>query len=257
MKIEKFEVIDKTLFWPEKKILIIGDLHLGYENYLNEHGWTFPKTQLNRTISNLNQILQKIVKKHGKLNEIILLGDVKHFFAGILRDEFKDVDKIIALLDKNLKKGKKIIITKGNHDTILLPIIKKYTNIELKDSYILKDTLFFHGNREGFKKIGLSLYDKKIKIIVMAHYHPAISLSEDVKTEKYKCFLYGKAKEFGNRKLILIPSFFPLIEGSDILTENLMLKENLDISDFKVFALDGSEFSKVYDFGKAKNLVCE
>ena len=51
----------------------------------------------------------------------------------------------------------------------------------------------------------------------MGHGHPAVSLSEGVKKEKYKCFLVGKYSKAGNgkRDVIIVLSFFPLVEGTD------------------------------------------
>jgi len=50
----------------------------------------------------------------------------------------------------------------------------------------------------------------------MGHLHPATYLTDKIgciKKEKYKCFLIGKWK---NKKIIILPSFFSLIEGTDI-----------------------------------------
>jgi len=38
MKIKQFEIVNRCLYWKEKKALIIGDLHLGYEDSLKESG---------------------------------------------------------------------------------------------------------------------------------------------------------------------------------------------------------------------------
>ena len=51
-----------------------------------ESGAVFPKTQMEETLD----LFKKIFEKMGKLKRIILLGDVKHYFAGVLRGEFED-----------------------------------------------------------------------------------------------------------------------------------------------------------------------
>lgn len=247
MKIERFEIVESCLFWCEEKILIVGDMHLGYENYLEEGGWSFPKTQME--VSEV--VLKKIFKKTGKLKKVILLGDVKHFFSGILAGEYSDFNFIMGLIKKNLVEKGKVIITKGNHDKILAPIIKRYNFVSLKDVFVWKDVGFFHGHFDIVEDLNKGLLDKKIKIILIGHYHPAVTLKDDVKQERYKCFLYGKHKKL-KKKLIILPSFFPLVEGSDIFSNSIIKDNNINISRFEVYAVDGD--GKVYDFGKAGKL---
>ena len=239
-KIERFKAIDKCLFWKEKKILIVGDLHLGYENYLHERGWSFPKTLLEDTLIEL----EKILDKTGKLKEIVLLGDVKHYFSGILQEEFSDVFKVIELL---LKYCEKIVITKGNHDNILEPITRKYKEIELVDKYVVEDTIFLHGNKQNIKANLLNLYDRKVKLIVIGHIHPAIFLKEAGKIERYKAFLYGKDKKL-KKKMIVVPSFFVLNEGINVVDKPEI--DNFDFSNFNCYLVA----DKVYDFKKIKNI---
>ncbi|MFZ5955103.1 MAG: metallophosphoesterase [Nanoarchaeota archaeon] len=269
MKINQFEIIDRCLFWPEKKILIVADIHLGYEEYLNELGWTFPKTQFEVT----EKIFEKIFEKVGKVSKIIILGDIKHHIGGILREEFGDFYKITNLFRKNLVENGEIIITKGDHDKILEPVIRNYSFVKLVNYYKLDNLMFFHGNKKDFDKYQLEIFDtqkkskdfdhtpKKLKekqesfntstgCLVIGHFHPAIIIGQDSKRERYKCFLLGKIKKY-NKNLIILPSFFPLIEGTNILEEQL-LENWLNIDNFDVYVLDENE--NVYDFGKVKEL---
>ena len=70
MKIHNdIEIVDLGLKY--KDILVIGDLQLGYEQYLNERGVLVPRFQTNDTLERLRRILAKCegVKK------IIFNGD--------------------------------------------------------------------------------------------------------------------------------------------------------------------------------------
>ncbi|MDO8517522.1 MAG: metallophosphoesterase [Nanoarchaeota archaeon] len=248
MNIERFEAVERALFWKEKRVLVIGDLHFGYENYLHERGWSFPKTQISESI----EILGKIFQKTGKLAQVIILGDVKHYFGGILNEEFSDVLQFFNLIKENLDKNGEIIIIKGNHDNILEPILKKQglkEFVKLKQEYILEDILFFHGHKRDFERVKPLLKGKNIKISIIGHFHPAINLEEDAKKEKYKCYLYGKSKIL-KKELIIVPSFFPLLEGTNILAKDFMLEGWLDVSNFEVFIIS----DKVYDFGKVSKI---
>lgn len=239
-KIERFEAIDRCLFWRERKTLIVGDLHLGYEDFLAEKGWSFPKTQLEDTIN----ILKKIFEQTGRLEEVILLGDVKHYFAGVLNGEFSDFKKIVELCNDNLIGGGRIIITKGNHDSILEPLVArwKFDNIKIMEFYGVEDVLFFHGDKSCWNDLEL---DKKNKLLVVGHFHPAIMLRESAKSELFKCFLRGK---HSGREMIILPSFFTLVEGTDVSAGKL--EKWFSVSGFKTYIVA----DRVYDFGKVSTL---
>lgn len=220
MKIKKFEIVERCLFLKEDKCLIVGDLHLGYEDSLKSDGMLIPRTQMEET----KKIFKKIFKKTGEVKQIILLGDVKHHFKFILKQEKDDFLNLIEFLERYILKDGKIIITKGNHDKNLKHIVDNYDSVELVNYFIIRDILFFHGDLFSLSCINFHIFDKNIKTIVKGHFHPAISLSDSSKKENYKCFLYGK---FLEKDTIILPSFFPLIEGLDIFKHNQLNQKEL------------------------------
>ena len=238
-----FKLISKTIFFPHKGILAIGDLHLGYESMLKNHGINFSFDQLKKTEKELEIILKKI-KAIYTLKKIILLGDIKHNFA-FEKSEIFDLRNFLRFLKKFFPK-KDIILIKGNHDTFTL---KDY---ELKEFYIKEDLAFTHGDKlysELFK-------NKKIKTIITSHIHPAILLKDKtgIKKEKYKCFLVGKYK---SKKFIVVPSFFPLVEGSELNEiENSSGKWSQIIPKQKLKNFDTYILgkNKIYNFGKFRRI---
>lgn len=231
---DKIDIIDLGLLI--NKTLVIADLHIGYEEALNKKGVMVPRFQF----KDLYKRLEKILKK-AKPDTIIVNGDIKHEFGKISEQEWRDTLKILDLL---LKNSKKVILVKGNHDTILGPIAKK-RYVEVVKRYEIKhrkgNILVVHGHKE----IKLS---KKIKTIIIGHEHPAISIRDGIRSEIFKCFLKGKYKRIG---LIVLPSFNLVTEGNDILKEELLspfLHQKL--SNFEVFVIS----DKVYNFGKIKNI---
>ena len=157
---------------------------------------------------------------------------MKHEFGVISDQEWRDTLKV---LDYLLEKAS-VIVIKGNHDKVLGPITEK-RNLEVKESYKL-DILFVHGDK---------LVNETEKVIIMGHEHPAISF-EERRDEKFKCFLLGKYKK---SKLIIIPSFNFLTEGSDVTKENGHTPYVKSFKNFKVFI---SEKDKARDFGFVKDL---
>ncbi|MBI2102490.1 metallophosphoesterase [Candidatus Woesearchaeota archaeon] len=224
------QIIETALWLEQEEILIINDLHLGYEESLRQKGVLIPKFQLQEIVSLLQRILQKV-----KPDKIIINGDLKHEFGKILNQEWKDV---LQLLDFLLQHCAEIIIIRGNHDPIIKPIAEK-RRIKVVTEYRAKGTLILHGDE---------LVETDAKRIIIGHEHPAITIREGSKWEKYKCFLKGK---WNQKELIAVPSFNPLLEGTDILKEETLSPFLKKIDSFDVFIVNESE---VFNFGKVKKI---
>lgn len=224
-----------------KKILVIGDLHLGYEQVLNESGIFLTRKMFEEMI----KYLDKVFMKAGKVDHIILLGDVKHNFGGILRQEWNDVLGLFDYFENKLGKNGKLLICKGNHDVILEPIVRKREKVEMREHFVIDGVAFIHGNRDYDV-----IHDKKIKMWVLGHGHPAVKLKESVKVESYKCFLEGKYK---GKKIIIVPSFFEYNEGSDPRERDLGMAWKFNYNKFRAWVIDEEEM-KILDFGELGKL---
>jgi putative SbcD/Mre11-related phosphoesterase len=227
-----------------EKILVIGDVHIGYEEALEKQGGFTSRSQFEETMKDIRKIFEEIKASSSKdegnlVKEIIILGDLKHEFGEISSQEWRETLKFLDFLKEN---AGKIILVRGNHDKILEPIAK-VKNLEIYDFYKKQGICFIHGNR-----VITDCFDKDVKMIVAGHRHPAVVLEKGAKRETYKCFLVGK---FKGKKLILIPSFLPLIEGTDVIREDdYETALNLNFKNFEVFIVG----DRVYDFGKLRDL---
>lgn len=239
----KYKLINKTLFFPEKGILVIGDLHLGYEYMLQKSGLEIPESQTEELIDEIKKILKDIKSKDFKIKKIIFLGDIKHSFGFEWKEKnfFKETIEFL----KTHVKEKNIIFIKGNHDTI------DFSYGKMKPYHIEENVIFIHGDKE-LKKLS----DKKIKTIVMAHIHPSIVLEDKktIKKEIYKCFLIGKHKQ---KQIIILPSFLSLVEGKPVNNyeddyENYFsIIPKRALINFNVYVVGEKE---IYEFGKIKDL---
>lgn len=240
--VRNLNITDLALYHKKSKTLIIADIHMGYEESLNKQGILIPRHQHISTLKHLEKILNTITQKSNQTIETIIInGDLKHEFGTISETEWRHTLRTLDLLSKYCKK---IILIKGNHDTILGPIADK-RNLEVKDYHTIDEGKFYicHGHimpkNEHFKAA---------KTIIIGHEHPAISLKHGARVETYKCFLVGKYKK---QTLIVMPSFNLVTEGTNIINEQLLspfLKQNLN--NFDVYIVQ----DKVYDFGKIKRL---
>lgn len=226
--------IDKSAYLEKEKILVIGDLHLGYEERLLEKGILIPPVSFKEIMKDLEKLFFEI----GRVEEVVVLGDLKHDFAGF---EYKEADNVLRVLRFLKEKSKKITVIKGNHDNYILRVLKK-EGIKLVKSYEKGEILFMHGD----KKVKI---DEKIKRIFLGHMHPAIVIRKGVKKEIYKCFLKGK---FKGMEVVILPSFFPLFEGSDVFEDKEeFLAYDFNLKDFEVYVPVPKEVLKL---GKVKEI---
>jgi len=243
-KTKPYIFIGKTLFFPEEGILAIGDLHLGFEYMLQQSGILVPEIQIKEVIEELKGVFETLKMRKMKIKKIVFIGDIKHSFSYQWKEKnyFKEVLKFL----QEYVKDKDILLIKGNHDTIDYSFSDR-----LKDYFISGDIIFTHGH-ELFPEV----FGRKIKTIVMGHLHPSIILSDkqNIKREKYKCFLAGKVK---GKQVVILPSFLSTIEGTTI---NSLEQEYRDyfsiipkkaIMNFNVYAVGDKD---VYKFGKIKNM---
>jgi len=114
--------------------------------------------------------------------------------------------------------------------------------IVLVDDIFVDDIYICHGDSLDEDKV------KKSKTIIIGHEHPAVSLQEGARVEKFKAFLKGKYK----RKTLLVqPSFNPVFAGTDVMREKRLSPFlQKDISNFEAW-LVGDE---VRYFGKAGDI---
>ncbi len=225
------EIRDLALWLRQPDILIIADLHIGFEEALNKQGVLVPRFQFRDIVQRLGKVLDR------KYSAIVVNGDIKHEFGRISDQEWRETLKVLDLL---LKHAQKVVLIRGNHDSIVGPIAGK-RNVEIVESYTVGGIIMLHGNR-------LLEIPKQAKTIIIGHEHPAISLREPGRQERFKCFLKGKWKR---KNLIVMPSYNPLVEGSDVLNGCALspfLQQNL--GSFEVFVVE----DKAYNFGKLSRI---
>ncbi len=229
------EYIGKCLL-IDKKILVVGDLHLGYGESLRRSGVFLPAN----VYALIKEDLELVFSAVGKVEEIVFLGDVKHAIGTILGEERQQLMQLITFISNHCTK---IVVVKGNHDVLLEPLLRDFA-VHLVDSYQYKDIVFVHGNKDV-----AALHEKGVGVWVMGHAHAAITLTENSKAETYKCFLVGMYK---GKHVIILPSFFPFAEGSDPRYSAFDLAWEFPLASFQVKVV--GEGLDVLDFGQLKKI---
>ncbi|MEK6850273.1 MAG: metallophosphoesterase [Nanoarchaeota archaeon] len=229
--------IDKCLLINENglKLLAIGDIHIGYG--AKESAWAMINGVL---FDDMIKEFEIVFSKIGKVDKIVLLGDLKNDFSYLSEEERNGIVNLIDYLET---KCEEVIIVRGNHDNYLLNLTSK-RGLLVKDFFCFDSYCFLHGDRD-FSDI----YDKKIKYWIMGHLHPAIKLREGNKTEKYKCFLSG---EYKGKKIKILPSFSGVNVGIDVRELEKEMVWNFNLKKFDVFVV--SDDLKVIDFGELRKI---
>lgn len=145
------------------KVLVIADLHLGWEMVLSERGIHVP-TQTHKL---LNKLIE-IIAKH-KPQKLLILGDVKHTVATAEVSEWQDIpeffNRLRTLLDE-------IWLIRGNHDGNLEPLLPEKIKILPSTGTIIGDAGFFHGHRWPSPTL------LKCNTLIMGHVHPTVSFRD-------------------------------------------------------------------------------
>jgi uncharacterized protein len=225
---QAYEFIDLGISFG--KTLIISDLHIGYEESLRQKGMLIPLNHTATVLKSIDEMISQVQPK-----QLIIVGDIKHDFHTINKDEWKSTKKLLSYLKtKNID----IIIVKGNHDNLLKPVLDSL-DIPLFDSFLTKGFFFCHGDK-------LIDIPKGSHTIIIGHEHPAITLREKNKTETYKCFLKSL---YQDKDLLVLPSVNSIAYGKDMLTERP--HSPFLIEPFRIFVTDKG---MILDFGMIEDL---
>lgn len=237
------EILGLSLWLPKQGILAISDLHLGMEEEFRKKGTLLPEFNFQETMQKIKEIFAEIDRRNQKLKLLVICGDLKHEFGTISRQEWHEVLEFLKEVQRHCKR---VALLKGNHDNILGPLAF-WEDLKVQQSFWLEKEkmLFLHGDKIPEKE---NAEFGKAKIVIIGHEHPAISIREGAKQEKFKCFLKGK---FLGKQVVMLPSFNSFNEGSDVLKEMPLSPFLKNVEEFEAWAVEGKES---YYFGRLKNL---
>ena len=173
---------DGILFWLEKKIAIVSDLHLEKGSSFASLGQFIPPFDSEETLKKLINFF----KTH-EVQTIILLGDTFHD-GGALNRMSSKVKSIFDSLVENYE----IIFVLGNHENKM-----KSAFIKFYERYIVDDIYFLHE----------AVLEKKYQI--SGHFHPVASLKINSKQITEKCLIHSENH-------IIMPAFGEFTGGLNI-----------------------------------------
>ena len=148
----------------DERVLVVGDLHIGWELTLAQQGIHVP-SQTNKLLDRLLGVIRE-----SNPTRIIFLGDVKHTVVGAELEEWRDVpeffEKVITVVSD-------IQVIQGNHDGNLEPLtpssvkILPPAGIALWGKYGL-----FHGHAWPAPEL------LGCEILIQGHLHPMVAFMD-------------------------------------------------------------------------------
>ncbi len=148
----------------KERIIVMGDLHIGWEVTLSRQGIHVP-SQTSKMLSRLREII-----RNEKPTRVIMLGDVKHSVSGAELEEWRDVPEFFEELAKLVPC---IQVVLGNHDGNLEPLTP--SSVELIPSTgiaLWKKFGLIHGHAWPAPEL------LECETLILGHLHPAITLRD-------------------------------------------------------------------------------
>ncbi|MGB5941588.1 MAG: ligase-associated DNA damage response endonuclease PdeM [Leeuwenhoekiella sp.] len=174
-----------AIFWQEKDMLLIADVHLGKVGHFRKYGAAVPNVAASDNFKKLNKVADRY-----EAASICFLGDLFHSALNI---EWKLFEKWVG------GRTEKILLIAGNHD-IISPLRFEALNISIYSEAVVGPFLLTHHPEE---RAGLFNF--------CGHIHPGIKLGgAGRQLLKLSCF-------FKTENQLILPAF-------GIFTGNYYLK---------------------------------
>ena len=163
------------LFWLEKEIAIVSDLHLEKGSSFASTGQFIPPYDSEETLKKLLNVIDNY-----KVKKVILLGDTFHD-----KDAFHRMQSKVRFLFEELIKNYEVIFILGNHENKM-----KIDSINFYQEYVVDNVRFVHeAVQENINQIS-------------GHYHPVASIKVSSKKITTKCFETFKIFIWNNLEIL-------------------------------------------------------
>ncbi len=146
-----------------ERILVVADLHLGWEALLIQKGVHIP--------SQTPRILDKILRliKKCKPTRLIFLGDVKDAIAKVEMEEWRDIPNFFETINKKVPD---IQVVRGNHDGTLEPLLPETVKILPSTGVVFGNVGLFHGHAWPSPEL------LGCRSLITSHIHPMVAFRD-------------------------------------------------------------------------------
>lgn len=199
----------RVLLHPEKKILILSDIHIGLYTTLREQGSYLPTYDQKILIETLEGLFKTYSDWHW-----VISGDIKHTHSDLASISNSEVNELVEVLRLIISNVNELTLLIGNHDKGIEDILIKYDlNCSLSIDYELNTVLITH--QADLNNLNHTTKDKFLGVII-GHIHPLMVIPR----------IHGiNVPVFAvSENVIMMPAFNQVVGG--ILLSKLSLNGN-------------------------------
>lgn len=179
---------ERAVFWEEKKILILADIHFGKATSFRKQGIPIPEGNMEEDLMKMQSLIHKM-----KPESCIIVGDLIHAQKGLS----KDVQDLFSEWLKNIPCEMHLIL--GNHDRSLAKSLPQNWFLHVHEKSLLIDPFYFC----HFPEIHEPWF------VWSGHLHPKIELKDHRDRLLLHCFqIYPN--------LGILPAFSSFVGGTYI-----------------------------------------
>ncbi len=146
-----------------ERILVVADLHIGWEVALAQKGVHVP-SQTPKILDKLLQLIELCDPM-----SLIFLGDVKHTIAKVEMEEWRDIPDFFDTLSRKVSD---IQIVPGNHDGNLEPLLPVTVKILPSTGVVLGNVGLFHGHAWPAPEL------LGCRNLITGHVHPMVAFRD-------------------------------------------------------------------------------
>ena len=163
----------RCMFWEEKKMLILADLHWGKTGHFRKHGIAVP-TGISK--EDLQRLTQQIT--HFRPEQVMIVGDMFHSYAN------KELDQWLRW--RNDFSAIEFMLIKGNHDVLSLDWYTTASIQVYKDQLAMAPFIFIHDAAT------METTTDEAYTIISGHLHPGIAMKGKGKQHlRFPCFYHA------------------------------------------------------------------
>lgn len=178
---------ERALFWPERSVLAVADLHWGKSEAFQHFGIPLPSGVLEDDLARLSQVLHATGARR-----LLLVGDLIHSREGVTREV---VQRVAAWREGH---EVELVLIRGNHDRHLptLPSIWRISEVE---SHLDEGPFRFAHHPEPVRG----------HYVCAGHLHPTVRLDSGADRLRLPCFHLGP-------EVAVLPAFSAFTGGQDM-----------------------------------------
>jgi putative SbcD/Mre11-related phosphoesterase len=234
---------EPALLLKEKKLLVVADLHIGIESELQDNGLHVPsQTPL------MEQRLITLLTTYD-IQDIIILGDIKHMIPSISIQERTDVKRFLNIIQSYGT----LHVLPGNHDGNIDRLLGPAVRLHPSDGFVFEGIGFTHGHRWAAPEV------MQCEQVVIGHSHPMVMLVDRLGYRTFehcwiRCSLLSeklkqKYPTSHTTQILIMPAFNPLCGGIAVNQERLLgpFGSLIDVDHAEMYLLDGCSLGQVKD----------